>query len=841
MLRFSRIIRLLGALVLCAGLLALVAAGAVYWHLAPQLPSVEALRDVRLQVPLRVFSADGALLAEFGEKRRVPLTLDEVPPRMVEAVLASEDERFYEHPGVDWQGLTRAVIHLLRTGEKGPGGSTITMQVARNFFLGREKTYVRKLNEILLALKIERELAKEQILELYLNKIFLGHRAYGVGAAAQVYYGKPLGELTLAQTAMIAGLPKAPSRFNPVASPTRAVSRRNYVLGRMRELDFITETEFQSAAAAPVTARVHGQRADVESADYVAEMARAWMEERFGEDAYTAGLEVYTTVRARLQEAAVRALRDALLGYDARHGYRGAEQNGVPPASEAELEGMLAAVPVVGGLRPGVVLSVAQRSAEVFVKDVGAVTLTWEGISWARRHIDENRRGAAPGNAAEVLTAGDLVRVMQVERGRDGEQDAGGDAPRERIWRLTQIPAVEGALVGLSPRDGAILALAGGFDFYRSKFNRVTQAERQPGSSFKPFIYSAAIDYGFNTGSIINDAPVVFDDPSLEAAWRPENYSGKFFGPTRLREALYKSRNLVSIRLLRAIGIDYAIDHVARFGFDPQKLPRNLSLALGSATLPPLSLATGYAVLANGGYRVEPYLVARVESDDGEVLYEADPLVVCEDCEQPAAGAPPAPGADARRAAPEAAPVPPAQASPADRAPRPAPRAIGAENAWLMHSMMRDVIARGTGRRARALGRSDLAGKTGTTNEQRDAWFSGFNLDVVATSWVGFDQLAPLGRRETGGRAALPMWIDFMRVALDGRPERILKQPEGIVSVRIDPRSGRVARAGDPDAIFEYFHADRAPKVLAEAPGEVVEGAREGDAAPASGVTRQLF
>ncbi len=835
MLRLSKVVRILGMLALACGLLAVVAGAAVYWHLAPQLPSVETLRDVRLQVPLRVYSADGALLAEFGEKRRVPLTLNQVPETMVQAVLASEDERFYEHPGVDWQGLTRAVIHLLRTGEKGPGGSTITMQVARNFFLGREKTYVRKLNEILLALKIERELGKDEILELYLNKIFLGHRAYGVGAAALVYYGKPIAELNLAQTAMIAGLPKAPSRFNPVANPSRALERRNYVLGRMRELNYIGDEQLQAALAAPVTARVHVQRADVESADYVAEMARAWMEERYGEEAYTSGFRVHTTVRAPLQDAAVKGLRDALVEYDTRHGYRGAEQNGTPPASEAELTGLLADVPVVGGLRPAVVTAVAERAATVFAKDLGTVELTWDGLSWARRHIDENRLGPEPKQASDVVSPGDLVRIMQLKTEppkQDGKNATGDAAPALR-WRLTQIPDAEGAFVALSPRDGAVLALVGGFDFFRSKFNRAIQAERQPGSSFKPFIYSAAIEYGFNAGSIVNDAPVVFDDPSLEAAWRPENYSGKFFGPTRLREALYKSRNLVSIRLLRAIGIDYAVEYIARFGFNRERLPRNLSLALGSGAVKPIELAAGYAVLANGGYRVEPYLIARVESDEGGEVYRAMPLTVCEACETaPAAGA---------QALPVAA-TPGTGTGPAPYRPeRPAPRVIAAENVWLMHSMMRDVIARGTGVRARVLGRQDLAGKTGTTNDQQDAWFSGFNLELVATGWVGFDKLAPLGRRETGGRAALPMWIDFMRVALEGRPERLLKQPEGLVSVRIDPLTGKLAQAGDPDAIFEYFHAGRAPNALAEAPAKTAEGAPGSTPAADSPVTKQLF
>ena len=812
--RLARIFRLLGMLMLSGALLTVVGVAAIHAYLAPQLPSVDALRDLRMQVPLRVFSADGALLAEFGEQRRVPLTLDRVPEQMIQAVLASEDERFYEHPGVDWQGLTRAVVHVLRTGEKGPGGSTITMQVARNFFLGREKTYLRKFNEILLALKIERELPKDQILELYLNKIFLGHRAYGVGAAAQVYYGKPIDELSLAQTAMIAGLPKAPSRFNPVADPERASIRRNYVLGRMRELGYVTQEAYEQALVVPPAARVHLQRAEVESADYVAEMARAWMEQRYGEAAYTSGFRVYTTVRARLQDAAGQGLRDALREYDTRHGYRGAEQNGTPPASEAELDGLLSDVPVVGGLRPAVVLELAERSARVYAKELGHIEIPWEGMSWARRYVNEDRRGPAPKRAADVLSPGDLVRVLQVDAVQDEKKDkaAGTPVSVSGIWRLTQIPDIEGALVALSPRDGRILALIGGFDFFRSKFNRAVQAERQPGSSFKPFIYSAALEYGFNTASIINDAPVVFDDPSLEAAWRPQNYSGKFFGPTPLREALYKSRNLVSIRLLRAIGIDYAADFVTRFGFQPERLPRNLSLALGSGTATPIEMAAAFAVLANGGYRVEPYLVDRGEVDDGEVIYRVDPLLVCEGC---------------------------ADADPAVPTPR-APRVVPAENVWLMHSMLRDTIVRGTATRARALERADVAGKTGTTNDQFDAWFSGFTPDVVATAWVGFDKLGPMGAQETGGRAALPMWIDFMRVALEGVPENLMVQPEGLVSVRIDPRTGQQAQAGDPNAVFEYFHADRTPSVLAAGRGRPADG---GDAnQPAAGsMTRQLF
>ena len=806
----GKIIRLLGVTVLSLALLAVVAAGGVYWVLAPQLPSIDSLSDAQLHVPLQVYTADHKLIAEFGEKRRVPVTVAQVPKPMIQAVLAAEDERFYEHPGVDWQGITRAVAHVIRTGEKGPGGSTITMQVARNFFLGREKTYARKLNEILLALKIERELSKDQILELYLNKIFLGNRAYGVGAASQVYYGKPLVELSLAQTAMVAGLPKAPSRFNPIVNPERAVERRNYVLGRMRELSFIAEDAYQTALNAPVTARIHGQRTEVEGS-YVAEMVRAWMEERYGEQAYTDGFKVYTTVQAKLQQAATQALRDALIAYDKRHGYRGAEQNGAPPASEAEAVAMLAQQQVLGGLIPAVVLEVGEKSARVHVRDVGETELEWEGLKWARRHIDENRMRAYPKQASDVLAPGDLIRVRQVSVSTKESKQKNKPAPEtneRKIWQIAQLPAVEGALVSLGADDARVLALVGGFDFFHSKFNRATQAERQPGSSFKPFIYSGALEFGFNPASIINDAPVVFDDASLEDAWRPENYSGKFFGPTRFREALYKSRNLVSIRLMRSMGIDFAAEYALRFGFDPERIPRNLSLSLGTATVKPVELAAAYAVLANGGYRVEPYIVARVEDYNGQEIYAADPIVACEPCLQEIV----------------------------DRG-RSAKRVISAENAWLMNSIMGDVIRRGTGTRAKVLKRGDLAGKTGTTNEQRDAWFSGFNRRVVATAWVGFDKLAPLGRAETGGRAALPMWIDYMRVALEGTQEESLSQPPGVVSRRINARTGKPTSAGDPDSMFEYFQAANAPNVAAS---DSATGTSS-TAAPTRQVTKKLF
>ena len=803
MIRFAGAFKALGILVLLAVLAAAIGAAGAYWYLASKLPSADTLRDVRLQVPLRVYTRDARLLAEFGEKRRKPLRLDEVPERLIQAFLAGEDDRFYEHPGVDWQGLTRAVVYLVRTGEKGPGGSTITMQVARNFFLTREKTYIRKLNEILLALKIEREFTKEEILELYVNKIFLGQRAYGVGAAAQVYYGVPVAELTLPQLAMIAGLPKAPSRFNPVADPDQAVGRRNYVLRRMLELGYIAQDEHDAARDAPVTARVHGLAIEVE-APYLAEMVRARMEETYGPDVYTAGYKVWTTVDARLQHAANAALRQALQEYDGRHGFRKPERHVATGDGGQSPQGVLKDIPEVGGLVPAVVTSVDARTVAAWARNEGPVEIELKSMKWARPYINVNSLGDEPKGAGAVLKAGDVIRL---QRAGDG-------------WSLAQIPDVEGALVSLDPDDGSILALTGGFDFYRSKFNRATQAERQPGSSFKPFIYSAALEHGYTPASIINDAPVVYEDESLTGAWRPENYSGKFFGPTPLRTALFKSRNLVSIRLLRDIGVDFALDHIAKFGIDAESLPRGLSLALGSGVLTPLEVATGYGVLANGGYAVEPYFVERVLDRDDALLFAADPLVVCRDCADDEAIAVSAATATAGDG--DAATAPSAEAGSGSGAGterfglvRRAPRAIDARNAWLMYSLMRDVIRRGTGRKALVLERDDLAGKTGTTNEQYDAWFSGFAPGLVATAWIGFDEFLPLGRRETGARAALPMWIAYMKEALDGVPQKQVPPPEGIVTVRIDPESGSLAGASHEGAVFESFRKEHVPTRVA--------------------------
>lgn len=779
MLRFSR---LFIKLILALSLLFFIAAGVAYFFLAPKLPDTKTLKETQLQIPLRIFSSEGLLMAEFGEKRRIPVGYSDIPQPLIHAFLASEDDRFYQHPGVDYQGIIRAVYSLLTTGSKSQGGSTITMQVARNFFLSNEKTYLRKLNEIILALEMEQVLTKDEILTLYLNKIYLGNRAYGVGAAANTYYGKTLENLTLAEMAMIAGLPKAPSRFNPIANPERAIIRRNYVLRRMWEVGYISEQDYLDASDAPVTALYHGREIEV-YAPYVAEMVRTKLMSDFGEEIYTHGLNVYTTIRAEHQQAANDALQTALLAYDRRHGYRGAIDS---ITAEAELSEDLITTALnkhdaIGPLKPALVTQIDNDKATVYIKKVGTVTLSLTSMKWAQKQLSTNSRGRVPKKVGDVVQVGDIIRVEKLT----GEN-----------WQLAQLPQAEGALIAVAPYDGAVTALNGGFEFFQNKFNRVTQSRRQPGSGFKPFIYSAALEKGYTAASIINDAPVVFDDPGLENVWRPENYSGKFFGPTRLREALIHSRNLVSIRLLRDIGADYAVDYAQRFGFDPSHLHKNLSLALGSGSAAPWDMARAYSALANGGYRVEPYLIQRVENASGEVLMQAEPATVCETCLF-------SDNVD--------------EASDTDSSPsfKPAERIMTAQNNYIMNSLLRDVVKHGTGRKAMSLGRNDLAGKTGTTNDQVDAWFNGFHPELVAISWVGFDSPKSLGRYETGGRAALPMWIDFMKVALKGLPDTPQEQPVDMVTVRIEPKTGLLARPESTDAIYETFREQYVPTEMA--------------------------
>ena len=769
--------------------LGIASAAGLAWYVIPQLPEIETLRDVRLQVPLRVYSEDHSLIAEFGEQRRIPVSLNEVPDTMINAILAAEDDRFYQHPGVDWQGILRAALQLIKTGEKTQGGSTITMQVARNFFLTREKTYLRKLNEIFLAFKIEKDLSKNDILSLYLNKIYLGQRAYGVAAAAQVYYGLPLRELTLPQFAMLAGLPKAPSTTNPITNPVRAQERRNYVLQRMLSEGYIDNEEYQTAVNAPVTARLHNPAVELE-APYVAEMVRQQLIEKYGDDTYTTGLRVITTIKGRNQATANEALRKGLQDYDERHGYRGPEHHYELDSNmdENNWKELLQSFPVLGNLYPALIVSVKEQSATAFSLNNGLINVEWPGLAWARRYISENYRGAAPKNAAEIVQAGDIVRLSLNSEG---------------TWRLAQIPDVEGGLVSMRPSDGATLALVGGFDFLRSKFNRITQANRQPGSGFKPFIYSAALEAGYTAASLINDAPVVFEDPGIEDVWRPENYSRQTYGPTRLRAALTHSRNLVSIRLLHAIGIPFAMDHITRFGFDLERLPKNLSLSLGSGAVTPWELSRAFSVFANGGYLIEPYFIKQIYTESGEILFEANPAIACPKCD---------PAASGFQLTDNSVELPPLD----QNQPRYAKQVVDPENIWIMNSIMRDVVLHGTARRALELNRKDLAGKTGTTNDQRDTWFSGFNSQVVAIAWVGFDKFLPLGSAETGSRAALPIWVDYMRTALEGMPESILDRPPGLVFARIDPKTGKLAPPDSTDAIFEVFSSKYTPKEVTD-------------------------
>ncbi len=762
---------------------------AAYLYIEPDLPAVDKLKDIKLSVPLRVYTYDNKLIGEFGKKRRAPLEYAEIPTQMINAFLSAEDERFFTHPGVDYQGILRAVWHIIKTGEKGSGGSTITMQVARNFFLSNEKTYTRKLKEIFLSLKIEQEFDKPQIIELYLNRIFLGNRAYGIGAAAQVYYGKPAKKLSLEQIAMIAGLPKAPSANNPISNPVRAKRRRGYVLQRMLKLDYISEEQFNIANSQPISAKLHGQATEAES-PYIAEMVRNEAINRFGDSAYTQGYKIYTTINSKLQISAQNSLRAALTNYDMRHGYKGPEIRieQIHDKSDEELSSIAADYGSVGNLLPAIVTGVDELSVTAFLADGTKSKIELESLKWARKYLSDNSRGPKIKKPSDALSIGDLIRIRKNTNIENEKQIS--------PYTLAQVPEVSGAFVAMKPNNGAILALVGGFDYYTSKFNRVTQAKRQPGSGIKPFIYSAALKKGYSTASLINDAPVVFKDSALENTWRPENYSGHFYGPTRLRNALTFSRNLVSIRLLRSIGTKYGIKHLQQFGFKKQQLPNDLSLALGSASVTPLEMVSSYSVIANGGYQVEPYFIDRIEDSDGKTIYSAAPLTVCTNCHFKDQGDSSEP-----------------ENNIASFATNIAPRTVDERNIYLLTSMMRDVVKRGTARKALVLKRNDLAGKTGTTNDQRDAWFNGFNQDIAATAWVGFDKIRSLGNRETGGKAALPIWIDFMRYALDKTPETPLIQPSGIVTVRIDKKTGLQTNASNPNAMFEIFRAENVPQM----------------------------
>ncbi len=740
----------------------------LYVYAESQLPNVESLKTVKLQVPLRIYTQDGLLIQEYGEKRRIPLTYEQIPPTLIHALLATEDQRFFEHPGVDVFGLGRAAVRMLKTGTKSQGGSTITMQVARNFFLNRKKSFLRKFNEIMLAIKIDRELSKEKILELYLNQIYLGNRAYGVGAAAQIYYGKTLPELNTAQLAMIAGLPQAPSTHNPIINPTAAKKRRDHVLDRLFEEHYINETDYHTALQAPLTEAYHGPTPEVD-APYVAEMIRQSLFEHFGPDAYINGYKVYTTINGKLQNAANQIVKNHLLAYDRRHGYRGPLKTLAigDLKSIGKIKNTLNLYPVINNLQPVVIKTVEKQQATAMTAEGKSIIIPWQGLSWARTALRKGWVGKAPSSANQILSPGDVVYAIYAN-----DQ-----------WQLAQDPEVEAALVAVNPKTGSIEALVGGFNFQKSKFNRATQSTRQPGSSFKPFIYAAALNKGYTLATLVNDAPIVVDDPSqANNMWRPHNDKYKFSGPTRLREALTHSLNLVSIRILDDIGIDYAIDFAAHFGFKKSSLPHALSLALGSLSVSPLDLSTAYAVFANGGFKVEPFLIDHITDTNGHILLQAKAAVVCADCSL--------------------------KNNDVDLN---APRVISADIAFLMNSALQDVILHGTAYEAKALHRQDLAGKTGTTNEQVDAWFAGYNPDLVVTTWIGYDTPHPL--HEYAARLALPMWIDFMEIALKGVPEHPFPQPGDIISVGINPANGLRAKPNQPNTITEYFVETDVPAI----------------------------
>jgi len=798
----------LGASGTIGGVAAVIGA---YYFVEPGLPAAETIRDIPLQIPLRIFSRDGHLISEIGERRRILITFEDLPPHVVHAFLSAEDRRFFEHPGIDYQGILRSFARLLRSGEISGGGSTLTQQLARDYFLTREQLFTRKLREAFLAYKIEHEFTKEQIMALFLNKMFFGQRAYGVAAAAQVYFNKTLKHINTAEAATLAGVLPAPSRYNPVYSAANAEMRRSYVLGRMHDLGYIDDTAYTESMAFPMESQLHGAAVEL-NAPYVAEMVRSEMLKRYGEDTYTAGYQVVTALDSRLQAAANYALRNGLLEFTRRRGYRG-------PVMNVELGDDVLATPFTewplevretleqyapGGLSVALVKAVSENNSAIIVFAGGIeAILPWGGIRWAKPFIDRETTGPAPEAVTDVLSVGDVIYVMPTTSG---------------AWALAQVPDAQGALVSIDPYDGAVGALTGGFDFTMSKFNRARQAYRQPGSSFKPFIYSAALEHGNTPATVVLDAPVVINSSELEAVWRPINYSGRFYGPTRLREALYRSMNLVSVRLLLFnTGVGNAVRHIEKFGFGDAALPRNGSLALGGGAASPLDMAQGYATIANGGHAVKPYLIDAIYGPEGETLYRSEPAVVCDAC---VADIPDERFMDEpleEMTLDEMADVALAYRPDASVAPElfenvnAAPQTISPQNMFLIQDMMRDVVRRGTGRRAMALGRNDLSGKTGTSNDRRDAWFGGFNGDLASIVWVGYDDDLPLGPREEGSRTALPIWIEFARIALAGVPENQMPMPEGIVSVRIDRATGCPARSGQRNVVFEVFREGHVP------------------------------
>ncbi|MEZ9002038.1 penicillin-binding protein 1A [Vibrio splendidus] len=803
-----------------------------YYYVKPELPDVATLRDVKLQTPMQVFSQDGKLISQFGEKRRNPVTYDEIPRHLVEALIATEDSRFYEHPGIDPIGITRAALVVAMSGSAKQGASTITQQLARNFFLSNEKKIMRKIKEIFIAIHIEQLLSKEEIMELYVNKIFLGHRSYGFGAAARVYFGKDLPELTLSEIATLAGMPKAPSTMNPIYSIERATHRRNVVLRRMLDEKYITQAEFDEARSETLISKYHGAEIEL-SAPYVAEVARAWMVERYGEAAYTSGMKVYTTVDSKLQKAANQAAIKNLLGYDERHGYRGAEkvlwQTAQSAWDQEQIVKHLKSQPTYGDLVPAVVTAVDSKSAQVWVKNQGEGTIEWQGMNWARKFLTDNRQGPAPSQAKEILAVGEQVWVRHEaitgdevsEEPTEESAEAKSETPVE--WRLSQVPNANTAFVAMNPNNGAVLSMVGGFNFVHNKFNRATQSIRQVGSGIKPFIYSAAIDKGLTLASLINDAPINQWDKSQGTAWRPKNSPPTYVGPTRLRIGLAQSKNVMAVRVLREVGLDDTRNYLTRFGFDIDEVPRSETIALGAGSLTPMKVAQGYSVFANGGYYVEPFYISRIETPYGETEFEATPKVVCkDDCQQPMTADP---------MADEFA------EQDVDAKVQYAPQVISEQNAFLVREMMYSNIWgggdwsagtgwNGTGWRAQPLKRRDIGGKTGTTNDSKDTWYSGYGPGMVATVWVGFDNHnRNLGRTkansnlgksqitgaEAGAKTAEPAWVDFMGTALAGVPAQRKEIPENIVRVRIDRETGLLTNKFDSSSMFEYFEKGTEP------------------------------
>lgn len=830
-----------------------LALAGIYLSMRSSLPSVESLKDLQWQTPMQIFSSDGKLISQFGEKKRIPLTLDEMPQQLINAILATEDDRFYLHFGVDPIGMGRAIIGQL-TGQNRGGASTITMQVARNFFLTREQTYVRKIREIFISFHIESLLTKDEILALYMNKISLGHRSFGFGAAAQVYYGKETKELTLAQIAVLAGLPKAPSTLNPISRPDRALKRRAVVLQRMYVAGYITSEQLASANQEPVTAVKHGAEIEL-SAPYIAEMAHQEMVDRFGKEAaYTGGYKVFTTVTSKLQAAAQQAVVNNIFAYDQRHGYRGplatirpadqtvttekiSDDTETKPITANEAIEALSSFDSYHSIEPAVVTQVMEQAAKVRLQDGSEVNIDWQGLAWARAYINDDKQAAPPSIAEDILTTGDIVMVSAVESG----------------YRLSQLPEVSAALVSLATDNGAIKAAVGGFSFNQSQFNRVTQAKRQVGSNIKPFIYSAALENGYNLASIVNDAPINQWDRSSGVVWRPKNSPPVYNGEIRFRLALAQSKNVIAVRLLREVGLDKIIPYLATFGFNPHDLPRNESLALGSASLTPLEVATGFATFANGGFLIKPYLIERIEDSFGKVLFQANPAIACDNCDESIDKV-----SESSNAPLNSEDIFDFNASDSfddlELTSRPinkAPRIISPQNAFLITEALNSAIWgadwnikpfwQGTGFRARVLKRRDIAGKTGTTNEAKDAWFSGYSRRIVTTSWIGFDNPSRnLGQssynsnlskdqttgKEFGAKSAQPTWINFMKVALTEYPVEPFEQPEALMSVRIDKASGKLTTKTDKSSRFEYFELGTAPTeyIRQDISSEILDG-----------------